>query len=162
RFGFRTVNVVRRRDLAEELLRAGGGTAICTSDESIEDSVKAMTGGAGVPFALDAVGCGPGSQAVRGLASGGRLAAYGTLSGEPIPVDPRTFLLANCRIEGFWLSPWVAEQGILTMLGLFRTITRLMRQGVLVSEIGGEFPLDQIKAAVAEAEKPGRHGKVLL
>jgi len=37
-----------------------------------------------------------------------------------------------------------------------------MRAKVLISEVGATFPLDQIQAAVQQAEKPGRDGKVLL
>src|SRR6516164_7148934 len=55
-FGYRTINVVRRRELAEELLRAGGDAAIATETESIEDRVRELTDGQGVSFALDAVG----------------------------------------------------------------------------------------------------------
>src|SRR5439155_10231340 len=32
-FGFRTINVVRRREQAEELRRAGADAVICTADE---------------------------------------------------------------------------------------------------------------------------------
>ncbi len=46
-FGFRTLNVVRRREQAEELLRLGGTAAIATNDESLAERVPALTGGAG-------------------------------------------------------------------------------------------------------------------
>jgi len=55
-FGFRTINVVRRREQAQELVQAGGDVSICTADESIEKRVEALTGGAGVLYAIDAVG----------------------------------------------------------------------------------------------------------
>jgi hypothetical protein len=48
------------------------------------------------------------------------------------------------------------------MLGLFRQIGQLFRAGVFQTEIGGTFSLDEIKAAVQQADKPGREGKVLL
>ena len=48
------------------------------------------------------------------------------------------------------------------MLGLFRQIKSLMREGVLTTEVGATFPLDQIQAAVRQAAQPGRQGKVLL
>src|SRR5919201_1371227 len=53
RHGFRTINVVRRREQADELLRAGGDAVICTADESIPQRVHELTNGAGVPFAID-------------------------------------------------------------------------------------------------------------
>lgn len=160
--GFRTINIVRRPEQAAELQRAGADAVICTANESIEERVKALTGGEGVRYALDAVGGEMGSAAARALGTGGRLIVYGTLSGEPLTVGPRELLVGNQRIEGFWLSNWVKQQGVLTMLRLFRTINRLMKEGVLTSEIGATFPLDQIVAAVRQANQPGRPGKVLL
>jgi NADPH:quinone reductase-like Zn-dependent oxidoreductase len=160
--GFRTLNVVRRRAQAEELRRAGADAVIATDEEEIEPRVRALTGGAGVPFALDAVGGATGGAVVKSLAADGRLLLYGTLSGEPIPLDPRALMVGQKRVEGFWLSEWTPRQGVLTMLKLFRQITRLLRAGVLTSEVGASFPLDEIRSAVERAETPGRQGKVLL
>jgi NADPH:quinone reductase-like Zn-dependent oxidoreductase len=48
------------------------------------------------------------------------------------------------------------------MIRLFRRIHELMANGVLSTDIGPVFPLDDIKAAVRQASTPGRHGKILL
>jgi NADPH:quinone reductase-like Zn-dependent oxidoreductase len=162
RFGFRTLNVVRRREQAEELLRLGGTAAISTNDESLAERVAALTGGEGVRYALDAVGGATGSEVVRVLSRGGRLIVYGTLAGEPLSVDPRTLMVGQKHIEGFWLSEWVRAQKSWTMLWLFRQVGKLMREGVLVSEVGKSFVLTDIHAAVHQASLPGRQGKVLL
>jgi NADPH2:quinone reductase len=162
RFGFRTLNVVRRREQAEELLRLGGTAAVATNDESLTERVAEITGGEGVRYALDAVGGAKGSEIVRMLARGGRLIVYGTLAGEPLTVDPRTLMVGQKCVEGFWLSEWVRVQKPWTMLWLFRQIGKLMRDGVLVSDIGKSFALTDIHAAVRQAQQPGRQGKVLL
>jgi NADPH:quinone reductase-like Zn-dependent oxidoreductase len=162
RFGFRTLNVVRRPEQAEELLRLGGAAAIATNDESLTERVAELTSGEGVPYALDAVGGATGSEAVQVLARGGRLIVYGTLAGEPLRVDPRTLMVWKQRIEGFWLSEWVRDQKPWTMLWLFRQIGKLIRDGVLFSEVGKSFALTDIHAAVRQAQQPGRQGKVLL
>ena len=162
RYGFRTLNVVRRREQAEELLRAGGTAAIATNDEPLADRVQALSGGAGVPYAIDAVGGATGSEVIRTLARGGRLLVYGTLAGEPLTIDPRVLLAGQKRVEGFWLSEWVRDQGIATKILLFRHIGRLMKEGALTAEVGSTFPLDDVRAAVHQAAAPGRQGKVLL
>ena len=161
-YGFRTINVVRRRQQADELIRAGSDPVICTADEVLEERVLAITGGTGVPYAIDAVGGSTALSALRALAPGGRMLVYGTLSMEPIPLDPRILMGGQKRLEGFWLSEWVPRQGILTMLKLFRTTIRLMRAGVLITPVGNSYSLDEIRTAVEEAERPGRPGKVLL
>jgi NADPH:quinone reductase-like Zn-dependent oxidoreductase len=162
RDGFRTLNVVRRREQAEELLHLGGTAAVATNDERLFDRVHALTKGEGVLYAIDAVGGATGSEAIRCLGRGGRLLVYGTLAGEPIEIDPRILLPGQKRVEGFWLSEWVRDQGVITMLLLFRRISKLLRAGILTSEVGTTFPLAQVRDAVRQAAQPGRHGKVLL
>jgi NADPH:quinone reductase-like Zn-dependent oxidoreductase len=162
RYGFRTLNVVRRREQADELLRAGGTAALAADGEPLAPRVLELTKGEGVPYALDAVGGRTGTEVVGTLARGGRLLVYGTLSGEPLTLDPRVLLVGQKRVEGFWLSEWVRDQNPLTMLLLFRRIGRLMRQGVLTTEVGTAYPLEEVRAAARQAAAPGRHGKVLL
>jgi NADPH:quinone reductase-like Zn-dependent oxidoreductase len=77
-------------------------------------------------------------------------------------IDQRLLIVGQKRIEGFWLSEWAREQGIVAMLKLFRRIGRLLQGGVLSSDIGKTFGLDQVAEAARLAEQPGRQGKVLL
>jgi NADPH:quinone reductase-like Zn-dependent oxidoreductase len=160
--GFRTLNVVRRREQAEELLRLGADAVICTSEESIEERVPAVTGDDGVRFAVDAVGGATGAAVAKALGPDGRMLLYGTLSGEPLQVDPRAFIVGGKCIDGFWLSNWVRRQRPLQLLRLFRQIKHLMGAGILTTGVGASFTLDQIRQAVQRAELPGRDGKVLL
>jgi NADPH:quinone reductase-like Zn-dependent oxidoreductase len=161
-YGFRTLNVVRRREQVEELRKAGADEVVCTADESLPERVLALTQGAGVPFAIDAVGGATGSDVVRCLGAGGRMLVYGTLSMEPLTFDPRLLIGGQKRVEGFWLSEWANAQRPLRMLRLFRQVGRLVREGVLASEVGQTFPLEQVREAARQAAAPGRHGKVLL
>jgi len=160
--GFRTINVIRRHDGVEELRSLGADEIIATDQERVDDRVRQITQGAGVPYAIDAVGGEMGLAAVRSLGEGGRMLVYGTLSGEPIPLDPRVLMVGQKRIEGFWLSEWVKQQGIFTMLKLFRRIQGLLRAGVFTTPVEASYSIDQIQDAVRAAEKPARSGKILL
>jgi len=161
-FGFKTINLVRRRDQVAELLELGGDHAICTTDENLDERVQQITGGQGVPYALECVGGSMGAGAVRALGAGGRMLIYGTLSGEPIALEPRRLMVGQKRIEGFWMSEWAAAQNAWTMLRLFRQIDRLLRAGVLTTPVQATFPLARVADAARLAETPGRNGKVLL
>jgi NADPH:quinone reductase-like Zn-dependent oxidoreductase len=161
-YGFRTLNVVRRREQADELLKLGGDAVVASDSEKLPERVAALTESRGVPFALDAVGGVTGAEAVAALGRGGRLLCYGTLSGEPIPLDARALMVGQKRVEGFWLSEWARDQGVVTMLLLLRRLGKLISSGVLASEVGQTFPLEQVKEAVRQAVAPGRQGKVLL
>ena len=161
-YGFRTIDVVRRREQADELRHAGSSAVLCTADESLPNGVQKLTGGSGVKYAIDAVGGETGSAVVQALGAGGRLLVYGTLSRKPMSLDPRLLMMGRKSVEGFWLSEWVRGQRPLKMLRLFGAIRDLMRGGVLTSEVGATFPLDDIQKAVAQAAQAGRQGKVLL
>jgi NADPH:quinone reductase-like Zn-dependent oxidoreductase len=162
RYGFRTLNVVRRPEQARELLQAGGTAAVATNDEALGERIRALTGGEGVPFALDAVGGATGSEVARHLARRGRLLCYGTLAGEPLTIDPRALMVGEKRVEGFWLSEWLRDQKPWALWWLFRKVGRLVRDGVLTCEVGTTFALADVQAAVRQASLPGRQGKVLL
>lgn len=161
-FGFRTINIVRRAGPIDELRSLGADHVLSSADTDVVQSVQDITSGAGVSWALDAVGGRTGLDAARCLGANGRLLVYGTLSGEPIPLDLRTLMVGQKRIEGFWLSDWVRAQGVLTMLGLFRNIVKLLRADILTSPVGTAYPLAEFQAAVRAAETPGRPGKVLI
>ena len=160
--GFRTINVVRRKELAEELKKLGADEVISTSDEKVPARVHAITGGAMAPYALDCVG-GPGAvDIVESLAPQGRMLVYGTLSGEAMPIDPRMLISGQRAVEGFWLSEWVPQQGIFRMLGLFRQIIAQMRAGVLTTPVAAVYTMDQVTQAIEHVEKSARGGKILL
>jgi NADPH:quinone reductase-like Zn-dependent oxidoreductase len=56
RRGFKTINVVRRREQAEELKTLGADACICTDEEDIPERVREITGKEGLRKAIDAVG----------------------------------------------------------------------------------------------------------
>jgi NADPH:quinone reductase-like Zn-dependent oxidoreductase len=160
--GFKTLNVVRRREALGELKSLGGDAVISSADGRIDEQVRRITGDEGVRYAIDPVGGETGTGVFRSLGPNGRLLLYGTLSGEPIQVDPRLVISGRRVVQGFWLGHWMRERSIPSILLLFREIAALIRQGVLRSEIGEIYPLDDIKSAVRRAATIGRRGKVLL
>ncbi len=160
--GFKTLNVVRRHEAIEEIRALGGDAVIASSDGPIEDQVKRIVGPEGVKYALDPVGGATGSALFRSLAADAKLLLYGTLSNEPIEIEPRLMIAGKRVVEGFWLGHWMRQQSIPAALKLFHDITGLIRKGVLATEIGAKFPLNAIGDAVREAEAVGRKGKVLL
>lgn len=166
RFGFRTLNIVRRAEQTTELLTAGGDAVIVfdpskTSPSEFAKEVRKKTGG-GVKYAIDPVGGPTGSAVIPCLTDGGRMLVYGTLSPEPLSFSSRHLMTIGARVEGFWLSHYMAQCGLLAKLGLMRTLTGLIQQGVLTAEVGASYPLEDIINAVKAAEQPGKAGKVLL
>jgi NADPH:quinone reductase-like Zn-dependent oxidoreductase len=164
--GFRTLNVVRREAQAEELRRLGADAVlVCGSSEAAQGlpaEIRRVVGAKGLLFAVDAVGGAVGSAVIQSLGCGGRMLAFGTLSGEPLQFSPRTLMTVGSSVEGFWLGNFLQQRGILFRLSLVRRLTRLIRSGVLGTEIAGSWPLDRAVEAVRAAEDSAVSGKCLL
>lgn len=158
--GFRVLNVVRRPEQAEQM-RQAGLTATAVPLAELPAEVRRLTGSNGVRHAIDAVGGSTAEAVVRCLAPGGRLLVYGALADEPMTIHPRELMLGNIRLEGFWLSEWIKRQSIPTLLRLFARLRRLMKAGVVTTDVE-EYPLEQIQQAVRQAEAVGKPKKVLL
>ena len=135
---------------------------ISSSEGPIEEQVRRITGNEGVRYALDPIGGETGTGVFQSLGSSGRMVLYGTLSGKPIQIDPRHMISGRKVVEGFWLGHWMRDRSIPSSLLLFREIAALIRQGVLASDLGPSYPLEEIKEAVQRADAVARGGKVLL
>lgn len=165
--GFKTLCVVRRDVYRESLERAGAGAVIVydpTTDppEKLGEQVRSVTGSDGVRFAVDPVGGSTAGAVVSCLGQRGRLLLFGTLSGQPVSFSPRALMEADGTISGFWLGHYMLRQGLLFKLKLVRRLTGLIQSGVLATEIGAHYSLDQITDAVRAAEDQQVTGKVVL
>lgn len=160
--GVKTINAVRRRDAVEELRSIGADEVICTDDEDLVERVREITGGHGVPAAIDAVGGATGGGAVRALARGGTLLQYGALSREPIPLDAGLTIFRMLTVRGFWLTGWLATATEQRRRAAVEELLALMARGEVVPPVEREFDLGDVVEAVKLSESPGRHGKIIL
>src|SRR5436305_4609068 len=160
--GFKTINVVRRREQVEELKALGADEVVCTADEDLVARVKEITGKAGLTKAIDAVGGETGATVVRALGRGGVMLVYGVLSLEPMPVDGGRLIFNASAVRGFWLSEWLRTAAPERRLAVTSELLRLMATQEIVPPVEAEYPLSEVLAAVAHARRPGRSGKVLL
>jgi NADPH:quinone reductase len=160
--GFKTINVVRRREQVEELRALGADEVICTADENLKERVKEISGKAGLTKAIDAVGGETGAAVSQALGRGGVMLVYGALSMEPMPIDSGRMIFATTTIRGFWLPQWLGAAPPERQQTVTGELLRSMAANEIVSPVEAEYPLADALAAVAHAERPGRSGKVLL
>ena len=160
--GFKTINVVRRREQVEELKALGADEVICTTDENLNERVKEITGKAGLTKAIDAVGGKTGAAVFQALGRGGVMLVYGLLSMEPMPIDGGRMIFTTTTIRGFWLSQWLGTAPPERQQAVTGEMLRSMAANEIVPPVEAEYPLADVLAAVEHAERPGRSGKVLL
>jgi NADPH:quinone reductase-like Zn-dependent oxidoreductase len=84
-----------------ELKDLGADEVICTADEDLGERVMTITGGAGVPAAVDAVGGSVGGEVAYALGSCGVMLVYGLLSQEPLSIDGGHRIFRSSAVRGF-------------------------------------------------------------
>lgn len=160
--GFKTINVVRRREQAAELRALGADEVISTDEEDIPARVREITGRDGLTKAIDAVGGETGAAVMRSLGRGGVMLVYGLLSGRPMPIDGGRMIFTSATLRGFWLGEWFRSAPPERQQAVTAEMLRSMARSEIVPPVEAEYPLAQVLSAVAHAERPGRSGKVLL
>ncbi|MBX3449400.1 MAG: zinc-dependent alcohol dehydrogenase family protein [Planctomycetaceae bacterium] len=167
KFGFRTINLVRRESDVEPLRQLGADRVVVVNDspifrEQLQPIVAECCGTAGLKAAIDPVGGETGTAAASVLGNGGRLVLYGSLTDQPISVDPRHLLTVGATISSFWLGRTMAERSLLSKLKLIRALTNLHREGVFETDVAANYSLSDVAQACKHAEQPGKRGKVIL
>jgi NADPH:quinone reductase-like Zn-dependent oxidoreductase len=160
--GFKTINVVRRREQVEELKALGADEVICTSDEDLAERVKEITGKDGVTKAIDAVGGETGAAVANALGRGGVMLVYGLLSGKYMPIDSGRMIFTSSAIRGFWLSQWMRTASPEQQQKVTSELLRLMATNEVAPPVEAEYTLEEIRLAVEHSQRAGRSGKVLL
>ncbi len=160
--GFRTLDIVRRREQAEALAADGSGAAIATDAEDLVERVKAIAGADGVRAAIDAVGGETGASVVRALAPGGMLLVYGRLAREPMPLDVGPMIFGGLTVRGFWLTGWLRRTSAERREAIIAEVLGHMADGAIAPPVAATYDLADVAEAVRHAERTGRVGKVLL
>jgi len=101
--GLRTLSLVRRPELIDDLVAAGGDVVLVDGAE-LSARVAQATGNAKIALALDGVG----GEAMRSLSSalspGGTLVVYSAVSGKPGLASAVDLVFRNVTIRGFWIG----------------------------------------------------------
>jgi len=153
--GIRTVNLVRRPELIDELIAAGGDIVLLDTSEA-PDIIREKTANAPIRLALDGVS-GPATALLgKVLSFGGTLVSYAAMSGSPMSLDPYDVIFKSIAVRGFLLRnldfgslvrPAIEQAADLIALGRFHV------------PVMAVYPLSAIRDAVAHTL---RGGKVLL
>jgi NADPH:quinone reductase-like Zn-dependent oxidoreductase len=159
--GVKTVNVVRRAELVDEL-RSQGADVVLLEGDDLPARIKEATGGAEIPLALNAVG---GDSAVRlanTLSLGGTIVTYGAMGRQPLRVPNGLLIFRDLSWRGFWVSRWYRAATAGAVAAMFGELFTLAGRGLLESPIEATYPLHQVTAALTHAARSGRSGKILF
>ncbi len=159
--GLRTINVVRRPEVAEEL-RALGADAVLVGTQDLARRVQEVTGGAPVKLALDAVGGATFDALLDAVGKGATVVSYSQVVPESASVNASLLVFKGLTVTGFWLSEWFANASQEEVGALFGQLVPLVASGQLTTAVDSTYSLDELGDAVARAMDGKRNGKVLL
>jgi len=159
--GFRTVNVVRRTDLIDEL-RAEGGDVVLVDHEKLRDEVKAATDGEAPRLALNAVGGESALRLANCLAPDATMVTYGAMSLQPLRIPNGLLIFKNLHFTGFWVNKWYDHATAEERGATFEQLFELARRKLLQTKIERAYSLGEFATAVAHASRAERAGKIIF
>jgi trans-2-enoyl-CoA reductase len=159
--GYKTVNVVRRVELIDEL-RAEGGDVVLVDGDNLREEVKSATGGAPIRLGLNSVGGDSALRLANCLAPGGTLVSFGAMSLQPLKIPTGLLIFKDLRFRGIWINKWYDNATRSERMETFRPLFDMARRGLLKTKIEKAYPLSEVKAAVAHAAQGKRGGKIIF
>src|SRR5213594_908092 len=159
--GAKTVNVVRRDSLFGEL-KALGADACVVDGPDLAEAVKTHARGAPIRLGLDAVSGRATARLSACVAEGGVVCNYGSMTGED-PVMSRSALISGgLSLVGFILGRGLATRSLDQIRAIYADLGQQVAKGNLSAPIEMIYPIEDIKEAVAHAQRGERSGKILV
>ena len=159
--GYKTVNVVRRTELIDEL-RALGGDVVLLDDENLRQQVKSATNGAPIRLGLNAVGGDSALRLANCLAPESMLVTYGAMSLQPLKIPNGLLIFKDLRFRGIWINKWYDNATKQERMEAFRSLFEMAKRGLLKTKVEKAYPLMEAKAAVTHAAQGKRSGKIIF
>ena len=159
--GVKTVNVVRRDDVAAEL-RDLGADVVLKDGPDLAERARAAIGGAPIKLGIDAVSGDACQRIADSVADGGVVVSYGSMSGEDPAIGRAALNTRGVSLTGFNLGRGLAKRTPAQVREIYADLAVKIRDGVLKAPVDSRYPIEDIKAALVRAQEGGRNGKVLV
>ena len=159
--GLRTVNVVRRAELANQLKQLGADLVIVDGDD-LAARVARETGNANIRLGVEAIGGAATGRIVECVGTDGTVVHYGSMSGEDPRAGRSNFIYRGVRLTGFMLGRFLAKRSPQKIREIYADLAGQVMAGKLSAPVDTVYPIDNIKEALAHADKGGRNGKILV
>jgi trans-2-enoyl-CoA reductase len=159
--GYKTVNVVRRSELIDEL-RADGGDVVLVDGENLRQEVKDLIAGVPIRLGLNAVGGESALRLANCLAPGSTMVTYGAMSLQPLKIPNGLLIFKDLRFRGIWINKWYDNATPAQRMEAFQQLFEMAKSGLLQTKVEKAYPLSEAKAAVAHAARGQRSGKIIF
>src|SRR5437773_3281842 len=159
--GVKTLNVVRRKDAAEQVRQFGGDRVVHQGDDLQKDIERALDGRT-LSLVLDTVGGAPVGELAKALKTGGSVVVYALQSGQFPAVSPKDLIYRGLSLHGFWLINWIRNAPRTEVKKITEKLAKSVADESLSAAVEHVYPLDQFKEAFEHSLRPSRNGKILF
>lgn len=159
--GLKTLNLVRRDSLFDEL-EAIGGTLQMLDDAGALKFVKAMPEGDRPQLALNAVGGESALRLMNALGPNGHHITYGAMSKRPLTIPNGLLIFKNIKVHGFWVSRWIDNASRSELERVYGLLAEEILDGRLQLKVDSTFALTDYLRAFEKLAAKDRNGKVLF
>src|SRR5437868_7287773 len=159
--GYKTVNVVRRAELIDELRSEGGDVAL-VDGEHLREEVKNAAGGAPIRLGLNSVGGDSALRLSNCLSFGGTLVSFGAMSLQPLKIPTGLLIFKDLRFRGIWINKWYDDATMQERMEAFKALFEMAKRGLLKTKVERSYAIDEAQAAVAHAAQSKRSGKIIF
>jgi len=159
--GYKTVNIVRRSELIDEL-RAEGGDVVLIDSENLRRAVEDAIAGPPIRLGLNAVGGESALRLANCLAPGSTLVTYGAMSLQPLKIPNGLLIFKDLRFRGIWINKWYDNATPAQRMEAFQHLFEMAKRGLLQTKVEKAYPLSEAKIAVAHAALGQRSGKIIF
>jgi NADPH:quinone reductase-like Zn-dependent oxidoreductase len=158
--GYRTFNVVRRKELVDPLKELGADVVV-TEDEEYFKEIKELTGGPKPRLGLNSVGGASVSSLIKAMGEGGTVVTIGGMTAEKVKFPTRFLIFDDIRLVGLWFDRWLRNHDRAEREALYSRVFDHFAAGTLRLPIEHAYPLEDYQHALEHNAKP-RLGKVVF
>lgn len=159
--GIRTISLVRRPELLDELRVLGADHVLMDDDDGLA-SAREVLGGATAELAFNAVGGDSALRLMKLLREGGSHITYGAMGRKPVTIPNGLLIFRDLQVRGLWVSRWIENAPAAEVHEVYENLAARVVAGKLVQSVDSTYPLEEYVEALARLEAPGRSGKVLF
>ena len=141
--GIRTISLVRRPELIDELKAAGADVVLMDEPVAIEEAVS-IVGKGSVRLAVDSVGGDATTRSFNCCSDRGVLVSYSAATGRPMAVNALSLIGKHLTVKGFFLGDF---DHVSKVLPAQIEAAPLAASGALRVPVAAVYPMPKIKEA---------------
>ena len=157
--GLKTVNVVRREELVDEIKSLGGDIVLVEGPE-LPKLIAAATGKAPISLAIDMVADTATLNLTNSIAPNGTVVLYSASSQKPLIGSAIQMIFNNQSIRGFWLINWFKTAMPDKLAAMYGHLASMVASGAIAAPVAASYRFENFSDALTLAAKRG--GKVIL